>query len=532
MSLFRRAVAVNVTVLVTAALLLALSPATISATVTRSEWIVLAAGTAAVIVVNLLLLRRVFGPLERLEQVMGRIDPHEPGRRIREGQGDHEIASVSRAFNSMLDRLERERADGRRRALRAQEAERGRVARELHDEVGQLLTGVVLQLEGLAAAVPAPRRGEVEGIQDNVRQGVQTVREIARGLRPPALEEFGLRASLVALGAGFSERTGLRVRHRIDPALPSLDAETELALYRVAQEAMTNVARHACASEVELLLRSEHHGVALTVADDGQGISTDDLNSSHGVAGMRERALLVGGTLEIRRRAPRGSEVRLVVPDPMSSPRRTRILIADDHTLVRSGLRMILDAAPDLEVVAEAADGVEAVEHGLREDVDLAVLDVAMPGRTGLHAARELARQRPGLRLLMLSMHDEELYCLQALKAGASGYVLKSAAERDLVEACRAAMRGETFLYPPTVRSLLRAWLDDPTRAPASELTAREEEVVKLVAESHTSEEIADLLHISRRTVERHRENILAKLGLTDRIQLTRYAIRRGLIDA
>ena len=128
----------------------------------------------------------------------------------------------------------------------------------------------------------------------------------------------------------------------------------------------------------------------------------------------------------------------------------------------------------------------------------------------------------------MLSMHDEELYWLQALKAGASGYVLKSAAERDLVEACRAAMRGDTFLYPPTVRSLLRAWLDDPTRAPASELTAREEEVVKLVAESHTSEEIADLLHISRRTVERHRENILAKLGLTDRIQLTRYAIRRG----
>ena len=209
---------------------------------------------------------------------------------------------------------------------------------------------------------------------------------------------------------------------------------------------------------------------------------------------------------------------------------RTRILLADDHTLVRSGLRMILDAAPDLEVVAEAADGVEAVERGLREDVDLAVLDVAMPGRTGLHAARELARRRPDMRLLMLSMHDEELYCLQALKAGACGYVLKSAAERDLVEACRAATRGETFLYPPTVRALLRAWLDDPRLT--NELTAREEEVVKLVAESHTSEEIADLLHISRRTVERHRENILAKLGLTDRIQLTRYAIRRGLIDA
>jgi two-component system, NarL family, sensor histidine kinase UhpB len=314
MSLFRRAVLVNVTVLVAAALLLALSPATISATVTRSEWIVLAAGTAAVIVVNLLLLRRVFGPLERLERVMSRIDPYEPGRRIREGRGDREIASVSRAFNSMLDRLERERTDGRRRTLRAQEAERGRVARELHDEVGQLLTGVVLQLEGLAAAVPASRRSDVVGIQDNVREGVQTVREIARGLRPPALAEFGLRASLVALGAGFGERAGLKVRHRIDPALPPLDAETELALYRVAQEAMTNVARHARAQEVELLLRAENHAVVLTVADDGCGISTADLNSSHGVAGMRERALLVGGNLEIRRRAPCGTEVRLAVP--------------------------------------------------------------------------------------------------------------------------------------------------------------------------------------------------------------------------
>ncbi len=193
---------------------------------------------------------------------------------------------------------------------------------------------------------------------------------------------------------------------------------------------------------------------------------------------------------------------------------------------------MVLDAAPDLEVVAEAADGVEAVERGLRERLDLAVLDVAMPRRTGLQAARELSRQRPDLRLLMLSMHEGELYCLQALKAGACGYVLKSDADRDLIEACRAALRGETFLYPPTMRTLLQAWLEDPSRAPASRLTPREEEVVKLVAESYTSDEIGRMLHITRRTVERHRENVLAKLGMRDRVQLTRYAIRHGLIDA
>jgi DNA-binding NarL/FixJ family response regulator len=215
----------------------------------------------------------------------------------------------------------------------------------------------------------------------------------------------------------------------------------------------------------------------------------------------------------------------------MSVPLRARILLADDHALVRRGLRMVLDAEPDLEVVAEAGDGAEAVERGLREQLDLAVLDVAMPRRTGLQAAWELSRQRPGLRLLMLSMHEGELYCLQALKAGACGYVLKSGADRDLVDACRAAIRGETFLYPPTVRALLQAWLDDPSRAPSSDLTIREQEIVKLVAESYTSDEIGRLLHISRRTVERHRENVLAKLGMRDRVQLTRYAIRHGLVD-
>ena len=216
----------------------------------------------------------------------------------------------------------------------------------------------------------------------------------------------------------------------------------------------------------------------------------------------------------------------------MSVPLRARILLADDHAVVRRGLRLVLDAAPDLEVVAEAGDGGEAVERGLREQLDLAVLDVAMPRRTGLQAAWELSRQRPELRLLMLSMHDGELYCLQALKAGACGYVLKSDADRDLIEACRAALRGETFLYPPTVRALLQAWLEDPRRPPPSQLTPREEEVVKLVAESYTSDEIGRMLHITRRTVERHRENVLAKLGMRDRVQLTRYAIRHGLIDA
>jgi DNA-binding NarL/FixJ family response regulator len=215
----------------------------------------------------------------------------------------------------------------------------------------------------------------------------------------------------------------------------------------------------------------------------------------------------------------------------MTVPLRTRVLIADDHQVVRRGLSMVLDAAPDLHVVAEASDGIEAVQRALEGDIDLAVLDVAMPRRNGLQAARELALQRPQLRVLMLSMHDLEAYCFEALKAGASGYVLKTVADRDLVEACRATMRGEPFLYPPTIRTLMRAYVDNAGRRQHSALTVREEEVTKLVAESHTTEEIARLLSISPRTVERHRENILAKLGMRDRIALTRWAIRHGLVE-
>ncbi len=214
----------------------------------------------------------------------------------------------------------------------------------------------------------------------------------------------------------------------------------------------------------------------------------------------------------------------------MSLPLKTGILLADDHALVRHGLRMVLNATPDLEVVAEAGDGAQAIELGLREDVDLAVLDVMMPRLTGLQAAAELSHRRPELRLLMLSMHDSEQYLFEALRAGASGYVLKTAADRDLVEAVRAAMRGEPFLYPAAVTALIRDYLVR-AEAPVDPLTPRELQVLKLIAEAHTSDRIAEELSISRRTVDRHRENILAKLGMRDRVELTRYAIRRGLID-
>jgi DNA-binding NarL/FixJ family response regulator len=218
----------------------------------------------------------------------------------------------------------------------------------------------------------------------------------------------------------------------------------------------------------------------------------------------------------------------------VSTAGEIRILLADDHALVRRGVRLILDNEPGLRVVAEAGDGAEAVALARTSDVDLAILDVAMPRMTGLQAARELSRLRSAPRILLLSMYDNEQYSFESLRAGASGYVLKSVADQDLVEACPAAMRGESFLYPGAMSALIRNYrerLRRGERVPANVLTPREDEVLKLIAEGTSSKGIAEALTISLKTVERHRSNILAKLGMRDRTELTRYAIRAGLIE-
>ena len=218
----------------------------------------------------------------------------------------------------------------------------------------------------------------------------------------------------------------------------------------------------------------------------------------------------------------------------MPTPLKTRVLLADDHAVVRSGLRAVLEGEPDIEVVAEAEDGLEAVERAAAVEVDLVILDVSMPRLTGLQATVELRRRRPGVRVLILSVHDSEQYFFEALRAGASGYVLKSSANRDLLDACRAAMRGESFIYPEAVTTLVRDYLAQARRGevvPDDPLTPRELQVVKLIAEGRSSEQIAEALVISRKTVDHHRSNILGKLGMRNVAELTRYAIRRGLIE-
>lgn len=208
-----------------------------------------------------------------------------------------------------------------------------------------------------------------------------------------------------------------------------------------------------------------------------------------------------------------------------------RLLVADDHGVVRGGLKLLLDRQPDMEVVAEAADGAEAVSEALRHRPDLCVLDVSMPKLTGLQATREIKAQAPDMHVLVLSMHDDERYLFEALKAGAGGYVLKTEADHDLVDAVRAVSRGEPFLTNAGQRRLVREWLADPESGPSEPLTPREQEVLKLIAEAHTNREIGEILHLSEKTVESHRGNLLRKLGMRDRVELVRYAIRRGLVE-
>jgi DNA-binding NarL/FixJ family response regulator len=209
-----------------------------------------------------------------------------------------------------------------------------------------------------------------------------------------------------------------------------------------------------------------------------------------------------------------------------------RILIADDHGIVRAGIRLLLERQSAMTVVAEASDGAEAVALALAQRPDLCILDVSMPRLTGLQAAREIRAQMPEARVLILSMHDDERYLFEALKAGASGYVLKREADQDLVEAVHAVQRGEAFLTNAAQRSIIREWMADSSRGPTVPLTPREEEVVKLIAEAHTNAQIAEILHLAEKTIESHRANVLRKLGMRDRVELVRYAIRRGLIEA
>ena len=435
---------------------------------------------------------------------------------------------IELAFLRMMRRLEAERRRAGSAALQAQEQERARVARDLHDEVNQSLTGLLLRLEAAREAAPPELEAELAETKALANQAMRELLSLARQLRPDRARRprpgGGDRG---AGGAAGARRDRGRVRAPTATSPTSATTPSWSSTGSPRRRSPTPPATAAPAGSRCDLRRLDDGGVELAVADDGRGFAFDESEGGLGIAGMRERALLIGGELTIESRPGRGTTVRLTVPGE-SQP--MRVLIADDHGIVRSGIRLLLERQPDIEVVAEAADGAEARELAVRERPDLAILDVKMPKLTGLQATREIKRQAPEVSVLILSMHDDERYLFEALKAGASGYVLKAQADTDLLAAIRAVERGEPFLTPEAQRTLIKDVLERGSSG-EEELTPREEEIVKLVAEAHTTKQIAEVLHLSEKTVENHRANAMRKLGMRDRVELVRYAIRRGLIE-
>ncbi|MFF7051648.1 HAMP domain-containing sensor histidine kinase [Streptomyces griseorubiginosus] len=311
MSLFWRIFALNAVVLGSATALLLWAPVTVSVPVLLTEAVILVGGLVVMLVANAALLRIGLAPLDRLTRLMATVDLLRPGQRLPEG-GHGQTAELIRTFNAMLERLEHERASSSARALSAQEAERRRIAQELHDEVGQSMTAILLSLERAADEADEPLRGELRQMQEITRGSLDEVRRLVRRLRPGVLEDLGLVSALTSLTGEFATHVALRVVRRFDTGLPALDQQTELVLYRVAQEALTNAARHAEADKVEVSLRHSGERVVLTVADDGRG--TQSAPEGAGMRGMRERALLVGATLDVTSQPRAGTAVRLTVP--------------------------------------------------------------------------------------------------------------------------------------------------------------------------------------------------------------------------
>ena len=318
--LYWRVFASNAALLFLAFLGLVFAPVTVSVPPELTELIVLIAGLIVILAIDLIVLRPVFRPLDEVVETMRRHDPLSPGRRARV-DGDPAVAAVAATFNEMLDRLESERRESAHQALMVQEAERARIARELHDEVGQTLTGVMLQVEGLAAVIPEELREQLDELRETARDGTEEVRRIARRLRPEALEDLGLQSALSALATRVADQAHLDMSRHFDSGL-TLSQQQELVVYRVAQEALTNVVRHADAERVELRLDRDDSNAVLSVRDDGRGVRSADLSSSNGIRGMRERAMLIDARLAISPRPERGTEVKLMVPlDPAPSGR-------------------------------------------------------------------------------------------------------------------------------------------------------------------------------------------------------------------
>jgi two-component system response regulator NreC len=416
-------------------------------------------------------------------------------------------------------------SDALRRAIASHETERRRLARELHEETGQALTSILLGLKRLEEQLDAPA---VAPLRELVVATLQDVRRLAVELRPKALDDFGLAAAIARLAGEVALETGIEVDCAGALGGLRLPDEVETALYRIAQEALTNAVRHAHARRVSILLTRKDGGRVR--GDRGRRARLRPGPTPRG----RARARRDARACRAARRTPRDRVGRGRRDD--GRRRRPgavtiRILIVDDHAVVRAGLRLLLDAEEDIETVGEAGDAREAVFEARATAPDVILMDIVMPDQSGLEALPTLLHEHPETRVLILSMQDDPRYVREAFAAGASGYVLKEAADVEVVGAIREVARGGRYVHPELGARLVAAEAEAERRAEADPLSDREREVLRLLALGHTNQEIAKQLYISVRTAETHRAHIMQKLRLGSRAELVRYAIAHGLLD-
>ena len=434
--------------------------------------------------------------------------------------------------------------------LEGQELERKRLARELHDETGQALASILLGLKSLEQQVgPEP----VARIRELVGGALDDVRRLTVELRPPALDDFGLEAALERLTSLVGERSGIDIQLSVRSPV-ALPADQETAIYRIVQEALTNIVKHAGASSVSIIVMATGGSVRLVIEDDGDGFDPANVREGAlGLVGVRERVSILGGRFELEAAPGAGTTIVVELARPDSVKTRSggvaipgsrlgdraetgcmsqlTVLICDDHALVRAGLRRLIELEQDISVVGEAADGEEAIVGTGHLRPDVLLLDVVLPGRSGIEILPELLLSSPETRILVLSMQDDPAYVRQAFASGASGYLLKEAADSELVQAIHDVAQGRRYVHPLLGARLAAAEAAAEQRTRADPLSEREHEVLRLLALGHTNQEIAKLLHISIRTAETHRARIMQKLGLKSRAEIVRYALESGALE-
>ena len=419
-----------------------------------------------------------------------------------------------------------------RRLLTAHEDERRRLARELHDDLSQRLARLAIDAGQMEQRLQTVNEESVTpSVSDGLAQLSDDVHALSYQLHPSLIEDLGLVEALQTECERFSESEGIPVTLETTALEAELIPESSLCLYRIAQEALRNASRHAGASHVTMSLARVNGEVCLEVTDDGAGFEPSELpaRASLGHASMKEGPSGPRPASDPEQPRPRNHDRGLRAREGVDRVSRPRVLLADDHQMVAEGLKNLL--TPEFDLVGVVQDGRALVSAARKLRPDVIVADITMPRLSGIEALEELKKGDPGVKLVFLTMHRQVAYARRALKAGASGFVLKHSASKELVLAIRAALDGQTFITPALAKEIRQPWNADLSGKPAAALTRRQREVVQLLAEGKTAKEIADVLGVSTRTVEFHKYEMMQSLGIQNSAELIHFAIKHGIVQ-